>query len=133
MAYRILTTPLGSPIIFDDLAVTKSNKIPIITMVESLVTEFDQEKYEEFLTCGSTSTRFLWKCQKISTNLALNEAKKTTVQGDFPKDSPDLSSLKREAFSPKIQGSGSFTPKIYTGLNEKDRNPPTRENNHSLI
>lgn len=78
MANKILVTPLGSPIISDDTAMTQSDKIPICTMVESLAIEFDHEKYEEFLSSNSTSPKSLRKYHMISMNLVSHEAQKTT-------------------------------------------------------
>lgn len=50
MANTRLATPLGSPIISNATALAQSDKIPIGTIVESLVIKFDLEKYEEFLS-----------------------------------------------------------------------------------
>jgi len=35
-------------------------------MVESLVVEFDQEKFEEFLSSGSSSPKAIWQHHKVS-------------------------------------------------------------------
>lgn len=112
MANKRLVTLLGTLVNSDDMAVAQSYKVPIGTMIELLIIEFDQEKYGEFLSSGSTSPKYLWKYCKISINLASNETKKTTVQGNLPRDSQDLFGLKGE-FSPirhKTQGRFHLKP-----------------------
>lgn len=49
MTHRRVATLLGSPLISDETVVTQSDKIPIGTMIESIIIELDQEKNEEFL------------------------------------------------------------------------------------
>lgn len=92
MANRRLTIPLGSPLISDEMVVAQSNGIPIGAIVESFVIKFNQEKYEEFLS-ESVSLKSLRKYCKISTNLVFIETQKTTVQGNLPKGSQDLTGL----------------------------------------
>lgn len=74
------------------------------------------------------------KCYNISTNLAFNEAQKTTVTGDLTEESLDLSGLNEEIFSPSAQCSVSVSTKTHTDLKEIDRNPDNNnENDYSLI
>lgn len=85
----------------------QSNKILVGTMIESLVIEFDQEKYEEFHSSGSLSLWSLWKYYKISANFASNKTPKIIVQDNLPKDYKNLTGLKKSENSfNKAQGSG---------------------------
>lgn len=100
-----------------------SDKISVGTIIESLVIEFDQEKYEEFLSSGSASPKSLWKYCKISTNLGSNEIWKATLQGTLPKDTQDLTSLKvGETSFYQAQGLGYVPPKTIGDLKEVDQN-----------
>lgn len=81
------------------------------------------------------SPRSLWKCRKISSNLASHEAKKIIVQGNLHKDSQDLTGL-GEGETPfyKAQGLRLVSPKTHTDLKKWIRISATIEgNNHFLI
>lgn len=120
MANRKLVTLLGSLVISNDMVVAQSGNILVGTMVESLVMEFDQEKYEDFLSSGSISPKSLQKYRKVQINLASNEA----IQGNLPKDSLELTNLKEyETSSCQAQGSGFVSLKTLGDLMEMDQNP----------
>jgi len=52
-----MATPLGTTFSTDDQVVAQGDVIYMGKMVESLVVEFDQAKYEEFLSSGSKSPK----------------------------------------------------------------------------
>ena len=52
-----MVTPLGTTFSTDEQVVVQGNVTCMGKMVESLVVEFDQAKYEEFLSSGSKSPR----------------------------------------------------------------------------
>ena len=52
-----MATPLGISFSTDENAVTQADVQLLGRNVESLVVEFDQEKFEEFLSLGSTSPK----------------------------------------------------------------------------
>jgi hypothetical protein len=61
-----MATTVGASICSDDMVVAQSDKIVAGTMVESLVIEFDQAKYEEYLSSNSSSPRSARKCRQVS-------------------------------------------------------------------
>ena len=52
-----MTTPLGTTFSTDEQVVAQGDVICMGKTVESLVVEFDQAKYEEFLSSGSKSPK----------------------------------------------------------------------------
>ena len=52
-----MVTPLGTTFSTDEQVVTQGDVTCMERMVESLVVEVDQTKYEEFLSSGSKSPR----------------------------------------------------------------------------
>ena len=52
-----MATPLGTSFSTDEQVVAQGDVIYMGKMVESLIVEFDQAKYEEFLSSGSKSPR----------------------------------------------------------------------------
>ena len=54
-----MATPLGTTFVTDERTVVQDDVLRKGKMVESLVVEFDQAKYEEFLSSGSKSP-LLW-------------------------------------------------------------------------
>ena len=48
-----MTTPLGTTFSTDEQVVAQGDVTCMGRMVESIVMEFDKEKYEEFLSSGS--------------------------------------------------------------------------------
>ena len=52
-----MATPLGTSFSTDEQDVAQADVTYMAKMVESLIVEFDQAKYEEFLSFGSKSLR----------------------------------------------------------------------------
>ena len=52
-----MATPLGTTFVTDEQIVTQGDVLYKGKTVESLVVEFDQAKYEEFLSSGSKSSK----------------------------------------------------------------------------
>ena len=52
-----MATPLGTTFVTDEQIVAQDDVLYKGKMVESLVIEFDQAKYEEFLSSGSKSPK----------------------------------------------------------------------------
>ena len=61
-----MTTPLGTTFVTDEQIVAQDDILRKGKMVELLVVEFDQAKYEEFLSSGSKSPRTR-VCRRVST------------------------------------------------------------------
>ena len=61
-----MATPLGNTFVTDEQIVAQGDVFYKGKMVESLVVEFDQAKYEEFLSSGSKSPRTR-VCRRVST------------------------------------------------------------------
>ena len=61
-----MATPLGTSFVTDEQIVAQGDVLRKGKMVESLVVEFDQAKYEEFLSSGSKSPRTR-VCRRVST------------------------------------------------------------------
>ena len=61
-----MATPLGTSFVTDERTVVQDDVLRKGKMVESLVVEFDQAKYEEFLSSGSKSPKTR-VCRRVST------------------------------------------------------------------
>ena len=61
-----MATTVGATILSDDMVVAQCDKIAAGTTVESLVIEFNQAKYEEYLSSNSSSPRSARKCRRVS-------------------------------------------------------------------
>ena len=61
-----MATPLGTTFVTDEQIVAQGDVLRKGKMVESLVVEFDQAKYEDFLSSGSKSPRTR-VCRRVST------------------------------------------------------------------
>jgi len=61
-----MTTPLGTTFFTDEQVVAQGDVSFMGKTVESLVVEFDQAKYEEFLSSGSKSPRVAQQYRKVS-------------------------------------------------------------------
>jgi len=61
-----MATPLGNSFSIDENAVAQADVRLLEKTIESLVVEFDQEKFEEFLSSGSASPR---QCDNIAKSL----------------------------------------------------------------
>ena len=61
-----MATPLGTTFVTDEQIVAQGDVLYKRKMVESLVVEFDQAKYEEFLSSGSKSPKTR-VCRRVST------------------------------------------------------------------
>ena len=68
-----MATPLGTTFFTDEQVVAQGDVTYMEKMVESLVVEFDQAKYEEFLSSGSKSPRAR-QTARSSQRLVLNSA-----------------------------------------------------------
>ena len=66
-----MATPLGTSFSTNENAVAQADVQLLGKMVESLVIEFDQEKFEEFLSSGSVSLKVMRQYRKVSLRLAL--------------------------------------------------------------
>ena len=60
-----MATPLGSIFFTDEQVVAQGDITFMGKMVESLIVELDQAKYEEFLSSGSKSPRVAWQCRRV--------------------------------------------------------------------
>ena len=63
-----MVTPLGTTFSTDEQVVAQGDITCIGKVVESLVIEFDQAKYEKFLSFGSKSPR-AWQYRKVSSEI----------------------------------------------------------------
>ena len=63
-----MATPLGTTFVTDEQVVAQGDVLYKGKMVESLVVEFDQAKYEEFLSSGSRSPKAR-ACRRVSTRI----------------------------------------------------------------
>ena len=61
-----MATTVGEIIVSDDVMVAQSDEIAPGTTVESLVIEFDDAKYDEFLCSGGSSSPSARKYRKVS-------------------------------------------------------------------
>jgi len=61
-----MATTVGEIILSDEMIVAQSDEVAAGTMVESLVIEFDQAKYEEYLSSDASSPRSARKCRRVS-------------------------------------------------------------------
>ena len=61
-----MATPLGTIYYTDEEMVAQSDTELLGSMVESLVVEFDQERYEKFLSAGSVSPKATRRFRKVS-------------------------------------------------------------------
>ena len=61
-----MATPLGTSFSTDENVVAQADVQLLGKMVESLVIEFDQEKFEEFLSSGSASLKAMRQYRKVS-------------------------------------------------------------------
>jgi len=61
-----MATSLGNTFFStDEKAIAQANLKLIGPIVESLVVEFDQEKFEQLLSSGSISPKSMWKYRKV--------------------------------------------------------------------
>ena len=74
-----MATPLGTAFVTDEQIVAQDDVLRKGKMVESLVVEFDQAKYEEFLSSGSKSPKTR-VCRRVSTG-QLPEAQSEALSG----------------------------------------------------
>ena len=64
-----MATPLGTTFSPDEQVMTQGDVSFIGKTVESLVVEFDQAKYEEFLSSGSKSPRVARQYRRITSEI----------------------------------------------------------------
>ena len=74
-----MATPLGTTFVTDEQIVAQGDVLYKGKMVESLVVEFDQAKYEEFLSSGSKSPKTR-VCRRVSTGTC-PETRSVTLSG----------------------------------------------------
>ena len=74
-----MATPLGTTFVTDEQIVAQGDVLYKGKMVESLVVEFDQAKYEEFLSSGSKSPKTR-VCRRVSTGTC-PETRSETLSG----------------------------------------------------
>jgi len=67
-----MATPLGMIYYTDEEMVAQSDTELLGSMVESLVVEFDQERYEKFLSAGSVSPKATRRFRKVSQETPLS-------------------------------------------------------------
>jgi len=61
-----MATPLGNTFSTNENVVAQANVELLKKIVESLVVEFDQEKFEKFLSSGFTNPKTMWQYCKVS-------------------------------------------------------------------
>ena len=61
-----MATPLGKTFSTDENIVAQTDVQPLEKTIESFVVEFDQGKFKEFLSSGSTSLKAMWQYRKVS-------------------------------------------------------------------
>ena len=61
-----MVTPLGTSFFIDENAVAKADVQLLGNMMESLVIEFDQGKFEKFLFSGFVSPKIMRQYHKVS-------------------------------------------------------------------
>ena len=64
-----MATPLGNTFSTNEQVVAQGDVTYMGKMVESLIVEFDQAKYEEFLSSGSKSPRVVRQYRKVSSEV----------------------------------------------------------------
>jgi len=67
-----MSIPLGTIYYTDEEMVAQSDTELLGSMVESLIVEFDQERYEKFLSAGSVSPKATRKFRKVSQETPLS-------------------------------------------------------------
>ena len=80
-----MATPLGTSFSIDEQVVVQGDVTYMGKMVESLIVEFDQAKYEEFLSFGSKSPRAR-QYRKVSSGTC------SQVRSEIPSDATDKKS-----------------------------------------
>ena len=60
-----MVTPLGNVFSIDEKVIAQVHLNLIGSTVESLVVEFDQEKFEQLLSSGSVSSKSMQKYHKV--------------------------------------------------------------------
>ena len=81
-----MASPLGTTFSTDEQVVAQGDVTYMKKMVESLVVEFDQAKYEEFLSSGSKSPRARQYC-KVSSGT------RSQIRSEIPSDATDKKSI----------------------------------------
>ena len=81
-----MATPLGTTFSTDEQVVAQGDVTYMRKMIESLVIEFDQAKYEEFLSSGSKSPR-VRRYRKVSSGTS------SQVRSEIPSDVIDKLSV----------------------------------------
>ena len=79
-----MATPLGTSFSTDEQVVAQGDINFVKKMVESLVMEFDQAKYEEFLSSGSKSPRVMRQYSRISSEIRSQVALETSSRMACP-------------------------------------------------
>jgi len=64
-----MATPLGTTFSTDEQIVGQGDVSFMEKMVESHVMEFDQEKFEEFLSSGSKIPRVAWQYCRVASEI----------------------------------------------------------------
>ena len=98
-----MAAPLGINFSTDEKVVTQANVKLIGSTVESLIVEFDQQKFEQLLSSGSVSPKSMQKFRKVS-----NETRSPTS----PKVSQEKTSSKANRTS-SDKAHGSSSPEVH--------------------
>ena len=80
-----MATPLGTTFSIDEQVVAQGDVTYMGKMIESLIFESDQAKYEEFLSSGSKSPR-AWQYRKVSSGT------RSPVHSEIPSDTTEKKS-----------------------------------------
>ena len=75
-----MATPLGTTFSTDEQVVAQENVNFMGKTVKSLVVEFDQAKYEEFLSSGSKSPRVVREYCRVSSEIHSQVSSETSSQ-----------------------------------------------------
>ena len=73
-----MATPLGTTFFTDEQVVAQGDVCFMGKTIESLVMEFNQEKYEEFLSSGSKSPRVAHQYRRVSSEIRSQVSSETS-------------------------------------------------------
>jgi len=98
-----MATTVGETILSDEMVVAQSDVIATGTMVESLVIEFDQAKYEEYLSSDSSSPRSARKYRRVSREPRVQTVEIETLSGSVQVQEEEMTTpLTGETIEPSL-------------------------------
>ena len=105
----MMTTLLGTFFFTDENAVVQVDAWLLEKTVESLIIEFDQEKFEEFLSSGSTNSKAMRQYRKVSSETRsrisleiTSEVVCTTAHNAKGVTSEEVLKISRAAHAPQV-------------------------------